>query len=183
MPIPKLPYPKLGAGGLGSRREVDAREVMANFRELARLVNGNLGWENMRRAGVGGIPNSMVEKPRSSFEMFFDLTNKSASQVDTNPTPLFTAPYDLHLLGVAISSCSYPKGADVAFSGELKNAANGDVFISLAAAGRSRGGKSSSFINRTVKKPLIAAGVTVSFNNIAGWVEGLTLLLSADHLA
>lgn len=63
MPNLVYPVPSFAPSALGERVIVDPDEVNAKFAAIARLVNGNLGVENL--VGVAGLTTGMLANPRS----------------------------------------------------------------------------------------------------------------------
>lgn len=151
-----------------ARRLVDPEEINQNFREVARLLNGNLGVENL--SGARGVASTLLQMPRSLFCVPFNLSTSFG--VWPANGQLLAAPVALRLVSVDVYQ------AAGGFAGSLLVGATTKATLTDYMT-PARG----TYRITDITSPALAALDVLVLNVTAGSVRGVHLWFTAAHAA
>lgn len=173
----RLDYPYPVLDGPSQDGIVDPDEVNANFYAIARLINGNLGVENL--IGARKITAAMLQKPRSLHCVSICLDTSLGTWPDgTGPATvngqIFRMPYAGNLVAVGVYRATTTFNATLRIAGAVK-AQITDLSVPGASDGR------VSFLVTDIENPAFAANDIYQLTLVTGNVRGITLWFTTAH--
>lgn len=149
----------------------------ANFYAIARLINGNLGTENL--IGARKITAAMLQKARSLHCVSICLDTALGTWPDgtgpaTTAGQIYRMPYAGNLIAVGAYRATTTFEANLQISGATK-AKITDLSVPGASNGR------VSFLVTDIAAPAFAANDIYQLTLVTGNVRGLTLWFTTAH--